>query len=142
MKHIHLEDVKVEHQVKIGHICGDIEPNLTEDAVFLEGGEIIGFYIRNLQGKISELANIANNELLSDRVPKSMMRRSSGMMDEANEVEQFSTIIGSVPPKAHMRRPYPTISSVHNVPSAKTFIKAMLMLGKESEELIRQIAPK
>ena len=54
---------------------------------------------------------------------------------------QYSTIIGSVRPKPHMRRPYPTISSVHNEPKAKTFIKAMLLACRESEELIKKITP-
>ena len=41
-----------------------------------------------------------------------------------------------------MRRPYPTRSSVHSVKSAQTFIKAMLVLAKESEKLIKEILPK
>jgi hypothetical protein len=40
-----------------------------------------------------------------------------------------------------MKRPYPTISSVHQVKSAQTFIKAMLLLAKESENLIAEIMP-
>lgn len=66
------------------------------------------------------------------------MKRSSGFTNSENEVLQYSTILGSVPPKPHMRRPYPTMSSVHNVKTAQTFIKAMLMLCKESEELIKK----
>ena len=69
------------------------------------------------------------------------MKRSSGFTNAENEVLQYSTIIGSVPPKPHMRRPYPTISSVHNVDSAKTFIKAMMLLCKESEEIIKKLTP-
>ena len=56
-------------------------------------------------------------------------------------VSQYSTILGSVAPKPHMRRPYPTISSVHAVKSANTFIKAMLLAAKESEKLIKEILP-
>jgi len=58
-----------------------------------------------------------------------------------HEVLQYSTIIGSVPPKPHMRRAYPTMSSVHGVATAKTFIKSMLMLCKEGEDLIEKITP-
>jgi hypothetical protein len=58
-----------------------------------------------------------------------------------NLVTQYSTILGSVPPKPHMRRPYPTISSVHSVKTAQTFIKAMLMLCAESEQIIRNLTP-
>jgi len=57
-------------------------------------------------------------------------------------VTQMSCILGSVAPKPHMRRPYPTRSSVHSVKTANTFIKAMLLLAKESENLIKEILPK
>ncbi len=70
------------------------------------------------------------------------MKRSSGLHSKENEVLQYSTILGGVPPKPHMRRTYPTISSVHDKPSAKTFIKAMFLSCQESENLIKKIAPK
>jgi hypothetical protein len=136
-----VELIQVPHNIKIGDVCGDIEPTITEDTLFVSDGKPVGFYIKELTGKISNLAHVANAELLSDRVPKSMMRRSSGLRDAESEVEQYSTIIGACPPKPHMKRPYPMISSVHQVKSAQTFIKAMLMLCKESETLIQQIAP-
>ena len=71
------------------------------------------------------------------------MKRSSGFIDgnKEKQVEQYSTILGSIPPKPHMRRPYATRSSVHNVASAKTFVKAMLMLAKESESIIKALTP-
>lgn len=136
--------IQLEHQTKIGDVCGHIEPNITEDVIFYADGEPIGFYIKDISKyseKASKLAALANKELRSKNVPKSVMKRSSGFADAENEVLQYSTIIGSVPPKPHMRRPYATISSVHNVKSAQTFIKAMLLLCKESEELIKKITP-
>lgn len=140
-----VELIKIQHNVKIGDICGTIEPNVVEDTMFLSNGEVIGFYIRDISkysSRCSDLAAVANAELKSSRVPKSEMRSSSGVIGGADkEVKQFSTIIGSVPPKPHMRRPYPTMSSVHQVKSAQTFIKAMLMLCKESEQIIKQLAP-
>ena len=142
MKKIDL--IQLEHQTKIGDVCGHIEPNVTEDTLFLLDGEVIGFYLKDISKhseKLSNFINIANTELRSKKVPKSLMKRSSGLHSSENEVLQYSTIIGSVPPKPHMRRPYPTISSVHNVPTAKTFIKAMLLACKESEELIKKYAP-
>ena len=142
MKHIELK--QVEHNTKIGDVCGHIEPNITEDTLFLHDGEPIGFYIKDLSKyseKASKLAALANQELRSKNVPKSVMKRSSGFTNAENEVLQYSTIIGSVPPKPHMRRPYPTISSVHNVDSAKTFIKARMLLCKESEEIIKKLTP-
>lgn len=142
MKQIELKEI--EHNTKIGDVCGHIEPNVTEDTLFLHNGEPIGFYIKDISKyseKASKLAALANQELRSKKVPKSVMKRSSGFTNAENEVLQYSTIIGSVPPKPHMRRPYPTISSVHNVDSAKTFIKAMVLLCKESEQIIKKLTP-
>ena len=142
MKKLNL--IKIPHNVQIGDICGNINPNITEDTMFYDGDEPIGFYISDMNKynpKLVQLANIANTELLSNRVPKSEMRRSSGLKNKENEVKQYSTIIGSCPPKPMMKRPYAAISSVHSVKSAQTFIKAMLMLCKESEELIKQLTP-
>lgn len=139
MKTINL--IQQQHNVQIGDICGHIEPNITEDSIFYYNGEPIGFYIKQISGKLKQYIEIANAELLSDRVPKSEMRRSSGLRDSTAEVKQYSTIIGSCPPKPHMRRPYPSMSSVHQVKSAQTFIKAMLLACKEAEEVVREITP-
>lgn len=146
-----LELVQIPHNVKIGDVCGDIEPNITEDTLFLADGVPVGFYIKELTGKIKQLADVANTELLSSRVPKTEMSRGPQGNKAAkiarekagiNLVTQYSTILGSIPPKPHMKRAYPSISSVHQVPSAQNFIKAMLLLCKESEKLIQQITPK
>lgn len=139
MKRVDL--VQIPHSVKIGDVCGDIEPNVTEDCVFYADGEPVGFYIKEITGKLRQFIDVANAELLTDRVPKSVMRRSSGLTNAENEVEQYSTIIGSCPPKPHMRRPYPTMSSVHSVKTANTFIKAMMLACRESEQLIKEITP-
>lgn len=133
-----IELVQQEHNVKVGDMCGDMEPNIVEDTMFMVEGEPIGFYIKDMtkySEKAVKFADIANKELRSKNVPKSIMTRATG------GVEQFSTIIGSIVPKPHMRRPYPSISSVHNVKSAQTFIKAMLLLCRESEELIKELTP-
>jgi len=140
-------DLKVlHHDKKVGGKCDTIEPNVTEDTLFVEDGKAIGFYIRDLSTyseKAASLADIADKELRSKRVPKSVMKRSSGFIsdDKSKEVLQYSTILGGIPPKPHMRRPYPTVSSVHAVASAKNFVKAMLMLAKESEGIIKEIMP-
>jgi hypothetical protein len=135
MKKINL--IKVPHNVQIGEVCGHIEPNVTEDSLFYDGDEIVGFYLKDISKyseKAGKLAELADYELRSNNVPKSMMKRSSGFAEgnKDKEVLQYSTIIG---------RPYATISSVHNVKTAQTFIKAMIMLCKESEQIIKQIAP-
>lgn len=146
MKRIDL--IQVEHSVKVGDICEYKEPNVTEDCMFYADGEPIGFYITKMPEKMCKLADLANAELNTKNVPKTEMQRpkmlgfdknGKGIVDR--NCKQFSTILGGVPPKPHMKRPYPTISSVHSVKSAQTFIKAMLMLAKESEQLIKEIIP-
>jgi hypothetical protein len=148
MKRIDL--IEVKHSRKIGEACEYIEPNVTEDCIFYVYGEPIGFYLTKMPEKMCKLADLANAELQSKNVPKTEMQRpkmlgidpitGKGIVDRS--CKQFSAILGGVPPKAHMRRPYPTQSSVHSVKSAQTFIKAMLLLAKESELLIKEILPK
>lgn len=141
MKRIELQ--AIHHSIKIGDQCGYIEPNVNEDSIFYFEGEPVGFYLKKMPEKMCKLADLANAELRSKNVPKSEMKRSSGFAsrDKSKEVNQYSTIIGSVPPKPHMRRNYATLSSVHSVKTAQIFIKAMLLLAKESEQLIKQIIP-
>lgn len=69
------------------------------------------------------------------------MNRTSGEQGHTEKIQQFSTILGGTPPRPHMKRPYPSISSVHQSKSAQVFIKAMLLAAKESEKLIQEIAP-
>lgn len=145
MKRIDLK--QVQHSVKIGDVCEYIEPNVTEDCMFYADGEPIGFYITKMPEKMCKLADLANAELRSKNVPKTTMDRKKplGEINGKREylvVSQYSTILGSCPPKPHMKRPYASISSVHQVKSAQTFIKAMLMLAKESEQVIKELLPK
>lgn len=142
--------VKLNHDVKIGDCCNSYTPNITEDSIFYDEGIAIGFYIKEVKDKLKNFVNIANAELLSDRVPKSEMSRGpqgdrNAKIQRAKEgknlVTQYSTIIGSIAPKPQMRRPYPSISSVHQVKTADIFIKAMLLACKESEKLIEKILP-
>ena len=129
-----VELVQVKHAVKVGDICEYMDPNILEDTIFMMDGEPVGFFIKQITGKLKDLIEIANNEFRSKRVPKSTMKRSSGVL-------QYSTIIGSIPPKPMMRRPYPGISSVHGVKSASTFIKAMLAACREAEKVVKEIMP-
>ena len=142
MKRIDL--IKVEHNVKIGDICEYIEPNVIEDCIFYANGEPIGFYLTQMPDKMCKLAELANKEFKSPNVPKSKMHRGTEKQAIAKGqswISQLSTIIGSCAPKPHMRRPYPTISSVHGIKTAQTFIKSMLLLAKESEELMKEVLP-
>lgn len=142
---------EVNHNVRIGNKCEYKEPNIIKDSIFYLDGEPVGFYMTQMTHKMCKLANVANKEFNSKNVPKTEMSRgpqgskkdkAQRAKDNIDLVTQMSAILGGVPPKPHMRRPYPTISSVHSVKSAQTFIKAMLMLAKESEKLIKEIMPK
>ena len=136
-----IELTKVEHGIKIGDVCGDIEPNITEDSLFVDKGEVIGFYIKEIPQSLAKFIEVANAEFQSERVPKSTMNRTSGEQGHTERVQQFSTILGGVPPRPHMKRPYPSISSVHQVKSAQTFIKAMLLAARESQKIIQDLTP-
>lgn len=145
MKRIDL--IQVEHNRKIGEACEYIEPNITEDCIFYADGEPIGFYLTKMPEKMCKLADLADAELRSKNVPKTTMDRKKplGEVNGKREylvVSQYSTILGSCPPKPHMKRPYASISSVHQIKTAQTFIKAMLMLAKESEQVIKELLPK
>tara|TARA_R100000152_G_scaffold18399_1_gene10196 strand:+ start:9013 stop:9834 length:822 start_codon:yes stop_codon:yes gene_type:complete len=146
-----VELISKEHNHKIGQRCKDIEPNVTQDSLFVENGEIIGFYKTNITGKIKKLLDIIDIEFRSKNVPKSLLERSdvfdavynkgkTRKQAKATQTIQMSTILGSMLPKPHMRRPYPCVSSVHYKNEAKNFIKAMIMASIESESLIKKYA--
>ena len=154
MKRVDL--IKVEHTRKIGEACEYIEPNVTEDCIFYADGEPIGFYLTKMPEKMCKLADLADKEFNSKNVPKKIMNRASAIEQltaradikekykdkKGNEVSQMASLLGSIPPKPMVRRPYATISAVHREKTAQTFIKAMLLLAKESELLIKEILPK
>lgn len=136
------ELTKKEHNVKVGDPAPNKKPNITQDTLFLLDGKPVGFYIHNIGEKYPEAANFANLadlELRSNRVPKSVMTRTDGQKE--GKVKQFSTIIGSVPARPHNRRPYHSISSVHLKKTAQTFIKAMWKLSIASEQILKDITP-
>jgi hypothetical protein len=143
MKRIDL--IEVKHNRKIGEACEYIEPNVTEDCIFYVDNEPIGFYLTKMPDKMCKLSDLANIEFRSNNVPKSKMNRGTekqAISKGQSWVSQYSTIIGSCAPKPHMKRAYANYSSVHSVKTAQTFIKAMLLLVKESEQLIKEILPK
>jgi hypothetical protein len=145
MKRIDL--IQVEHNRKIGDVCEYIEPNVTEDCIFYADGEPIGFYLTKMPDKMCKLADLANAEFRSKNVLKTIMDRGqptkiNGKWDYTGIVRQYSSLLGAIPPKPHVRRPYPTIAKTHSTKEAQTFIKAMLLLAKESELLIKEILPK
>lgn len=145
-----------ENETKIGKDCPYYEPNVTEDCLLESDGEVIGFYIKDVSKyneRLKLLMDVANAEFRSDNVHKTPMDRTNVLLiQKANAgmtraqarklgTSQMSAILGSVPPKAHMRRPYPTISSVHREKKSQTFIKAMWGTCLEAEKLIKEITP-
>tara|TARA_B100000900_G_scaffold416189_1_gene449849 strand:+ start:13933 stop:14679 length:747 start_codon:yes stop_codon:yes gene_type:complete len=126
---------RFEHTRKVGQACPSIEPNVFEDTLFMLDGEPVGFFIKQLPEKMSRVANFADAELRSDRVPKSTMNRTS------SGVKQYSTIIGATPIKRHLGRHYANISSVHRTSSAREFIRSMKLLAHLSEQMIKELMP-
>tara|TARA_R110002096_G_scaffold390091_2_gene584518 strand:- start:2750 stop:3559 length:810 start_codon:yes stop_codon:yes gene_type:complete len=152
MKIIELQ--KQEHNIKVGKKCPHHNPNVTEDCFLQVDGEVIGFYIKDVSKhnqKLSKLLSISNKEFRSDNVPKSVLNRTDTMAAHKNGmswadaakfgVSQYSTILGSVAPRPHMRRPYPSICAVHREKKAKTFIKAMWAASIEAENVIKKLTP-
>lgn len=138
MKTIHL--TKIKHDVKIGDKPKELPPSLFEDSLLVEDGQEVGFYLSKIPERLQKLVDVADAELNSKRVPKSEMRRSSGFGNSENEVRQYSCIIGSIPPKPHMRRPYASKSSVHSCKTADLFVKAMTMAGREALGIIESVS--
>ena len=63
MKKIDL--IQKQHNVKIGDICGNIEPNITEDSLFIENSIPIGFYIKDISKYSEKAAKLAD---LADKI--------------------------------------------------------------------------
>ncbi len=80
---------KVEHTRKIGQNCEYFEPNIKEDCFLEVDGEIIGFYIKDIEKysiRLKKLLNVANTEFQSDNVPKSAMVRATVPTKEKYEL--------------------------------------------------------
>ena len=131
---IEIEIRPVDHNVKIGELCGNKQANITEDTLFIVDNVPVGFYIKSVEGAMKQLLNIANKEFRSDSVPKIELERANGVC-------QYSTILGSVPPSPRMRRNYSSISSVHQKVTARQFIKAMMLLCRGAEPLMQKYLP-
>ena len=83
MKTIELRTVK--HNVKIGDQPKELPPTLFEDSLFTVDNKPIGFYLATLPIGLKNLVNIADAELNSNRVPKSEMKRSSGLFGNGDK---------------------------------------------------------
>ena len=132
----------VTSTLKIGDQPGNITPNVTESCILAdEDGTQVGIFLKTLPKDLQNLVNIADAEIHTSRVPKSVMKRSSALHDAESGVEQYSTILGSIPPKPHFKRSYPSRSSVHQHKPANTFVKAMNAAGVAAFNLISQYIP-
>jgi hypothetical protein len=138
------------NNVKVGDVCSDVQPNITESTIFTINGEVVGFYLKKIPERLEKFIGVANAEFLTDRVPKETMNRGpvgSNKWKAEQEasgikpVQQYSTILGSCAPKPHMRLPYPRMAMVHQQQSARTFVKAMLLACNEAEKAIAEICP-
>lgn len=125
----------VQPALTIGDQPGNFQPNVIESCILADpNGTAVGLFLKELPDDLRNLVNIADRECISDRVPKTAMVRASG-------VTQYSCILGSVPPKPHLRRPYGSRSSVHSKPSAKTFVRAMNAAGERAFRLCAELVP-
>ena len=138
--------------MKIGKRVPFMKPTVTESCLLELDGKVIGFYLTELPEKMALYANIANQEFLSPRVPKSLLERSEVLANQrklgitraeakAMSTIQMSTILGGIIAKPHMRRPYNSTSQVHTNKKAKNFVKAMLLMAREAESLIKKYMP-
>ena len=148
MKEIQLKPV--ENSVKIGDNVPNLEPTLTEDAYLMDGDDVVGLYLRDMGKRASQLLSVANKEFMSDRVKKTLMERKSDIADRwakgewqrqrywSKGVSQMATLIGSIPPKGLVRRHYAKRSAIHLSDTAKTYVKAMLLLVGEVERIMEE----
>lgn len=122
------------------------EPNITESCIFEDEDGIVWFYLdpSDVPERLRKIATLANNELLSENVPKIMMDRillKKEGQEVADTTPQFSTIIWAVKPENFKKRYLPGLSHVHLVKSAEKYIKLMTLFALECEKVIKDITP-
>jgi len=135
--------------LKKGDQVPTIAPNICESCILVDpDGTHVGLFLRELPPDLQNLVNIADQQLRSDNVKKSRMDRKTLIghnpdgTGKYEVISQWSTILGSCPPKPHMRRPYPSRSQVHQQASARPFTKAMNAIGLRAFGLVEQYTPK
>tara|TARA_R100001086_G_C11843209_1_gene259573 strand:- start:968 stop:1771 length:804 start_codon:yes stop_codon:yes gene_type:complete len=135
----------VKYTEKFGHTVKKKYPNIRDNTLFVKDGLTVGFYLRELPPALKKVLTIANIELMSPRVPKSKMNRSSGQgIDKKGKipVSQWSTLLGAAKPRPHMKcNAYGRTCGTHQKEESKNFVKAMLLLAKEGGKLLKEIMP-
>jgi hypothetical protein len=122
-----------------------LDPNISEDTLFLEGGNPVGAYIKNTSDKFKNLLRIVDIEFRSERVNKTLLSRAvekDGKLLRGNDgVPQYSAITGGIPPKTIFKRHTPRVSSVHANSESLNFVKALRLLAIEIEKIIKEMFP-
>lgn len=149
MKRVDL--IQVKHNIKITDKCPFIKPNIIDDSIFYLDNEPIGFYLTKMPEKMCKLADLANAEFMSNNVIKQgranqhTSKMINGVLTKIKHKQSSQTkssaIIGRVPPQPQFGRNYCKMSSIHDDKRSQTFIKAMILLLKEGEQLIKEILP-
>tara|TARA_R100001510_G_scaffold19318_1_gene16830 strand:+ start:8617 stop:9420 length:804 start_codon:yes stop_codon:yes gene_type:complete len=133
--------------LQIGDTCPGLEPNVTDSCVLLDpNGDQVGLFLKELPKDLINLVTIADQELRSERVKKSVMERITQYTlpngkRGAIRLKQYSAQLGSMAPKPHLRLPYPRSSPLHIDPKAVVFCKAMLKAGRLAMGLVNHYIP-
>lgn len=139
---------KQQYTIKKGDEVPTITPNVCDSCILLDpDGSQVGLFLKGLPADLQNLVNIADQQLRSDNVRKSRMDRKKLIGHKPDGkgiyevISQWSAILGSTPPKPHMRRPYPSRSQLHQQASARTFTKAMHAIGLMAFALVQKHTP-
>lgn len=150
-----LQVVRADHSIKQGAKCVDSLATVTDSCEIWDEDEYIGVYLRGLKSaypKLSALTEIADREFISKRVPKTLLERSDVLQKQRDlgitraqakklGTVQYSTILGSIPPKPVFQRNHISRSAVHLHEEAKNYIKAMYQAAKEIEAVYKEVIP-
>tara|TARA_R100001198_G_C5219151_1_gene201944 strand:- start:480 stop:1334 length:855 start_codon:yes stop_codon:yes gene_type:complete len=140
-------------EFRTGQTVPHKSPNIRESCMLSVEGEVVGFYLKETPKDLKVLCNLVNDQFRSKDVPKTQLKRTDVLAkkikyntDYATSLKmgtvQLSTIIGLMPPRPLFKRLKAAPSRVHFHKKAKTYIKAMMMLGQECEKVIKELMPK
>lgn len=141
---------QTEHTFKHGAHCESMAANVHDDCLLCDGADVVGLFVRDVRNyspELGQLLDYADAQFRSAAVPKSLMERKLPLGQTADGhnryrvIKQYSTILGSIPKKPHMKRNYHSRSSVHLHESAAPFVRAMLAISRLSYKLVEQLAP-
>ena len=48
------------NNVKVGDVCSDVQPNITESTIFTINGEVVGFYLKKIPERLEKFIGVAN----------------------------------------------------------------------------------